>query len=225
MFLKRSYTSEIMDDFSIQDERIDLALMELTVANKLLGGISTTREALRLFLNGKLNNEISVLDIGAGASDILKHLKNELFQIKLTSIDLNRQACKFLKRNSVFDIICADSLRVPVKEKMFDVIHASLFFHHFNEQEIMKMISDFLKISKSGIIVNDLRRSVFALWGIKIISKLFSKSEMFKNDGPLSVRRGFIKSDWLKILNGLSIKKYKLKRKWAFRWMLVIYVQ
>ena len=225
MLLKRSYTSEIMDDFSIQDERISLALSELTVANRLLGGISTTREALRLILNGKLNNEISVLDIGAGASDILKHLKKDLFQIKLTSIDLNRQACKFLKGNSVSDIICADSLRVPVKEKVFDIVHASLFFHHFNKEEIVKMLSAFLKISKSGIIVNDLRRSVFALWGIKIISALFSKSEMFKNDGPLSVRRGFIKSDWIEILKSLGISGYKLKRKWAFRWMLVIYVK
>jgi hypothetical protein len=29
MFIKRSYSPEIMDDFSIQDERIDEALREL----------------------------------------------------------------------------------------------------------------------------------------------------------------------------------------------------
>ena len=114
-------------------------------------------------------------------------------------------------------------MNIPVKEKKFDIVHASLFFHHFNEKEIKNMISDFLKISKMGIIINDLRRSVFALAGIKIISTLFSKSEMFKNDGPLSVRRGFVKTDWLKILDSLEIKKYRLKRKWAFRWMLIIY--
>ena len=86
------------------------------------------------------------------------------------------------------------------------------------------MLASLLNISKSGIIINDLRRSVFALFGIKIIATLFSKSEMFKNDGPLSVRRGFVKTDWLEILKDLGINKYKLKRKWAFRWMLVIYV-
>jgi 2-polyprenyl-3-methyl-5-hydroxy-6-metoxy-1,4-benzoquinol methylase len=224
MFLKRSYTPEMMDDFSIQDERIDLALSELRVTNKLLGGISTTEEGLSLLLNGKKSDNISILDVGAGASDILQHLNKNLLPIKIISIDLNKRACKYLKRTSVAEVICADSTCVPVKEEKFDIVHASLFLHHFNEEEIKKMLSGFLKISKYGIIINDLRRSVFALLGIKIISALFSKSEMFKNDGPLSVRRGFVKTDWLKILNGLGIKKYRLKRKWAFRWMLVIYV-
>ena len=224
MFLKRSHTPEIMDDFSIQDERIDSALSELTVTNRLLGGISTTEAGFRILLNGWGKTEISALDIGAGASDILNYLSKKLIPVKITSVDLNKRACKFLKANLIPNVICANSLQIPVKEKAFDIIHASLFLHHFKEEEIKEMLSNLLKISKSGIIINDLRRSIFALLGIKIISTLFSKSEMFKNDGPLSVKKGFIKSDWINILNELNIKKYKLKRKWAFRWMLVIYV-
>ena len=46
MFLKRSYAPELMDDFSIQDERIDRALSELKITNKYLGGISTTKSGL-----------------------------------------------------------------------------------------------------------------------------------------------------------------------------------
>ena len=225
MFLKRSFAPEIMDDFSIQDERIDLALSELTLTNRLLGGISTSEAGLKILLNGGGREEISALDIGAGASDILQHLNKKLLPVKITSIDLNKRACKFLKANSISKVICANSLQIPVKENAFDIIHASLFLHHFNEEEIKELLTDLLKISRSGIIINDLRRSIFALLGIKIISTLFSKSEMFRNDGPLSVRRGFIKSDWVDILSRLNIKKYKLKRKWAFRWMLVIYAK
>lgn len=237
MFLKRYYQKELMDDFSIQDERIDAALTELKVTNRYLGGISTTREGLNLLLkekrekgNGKLSGGISILDVGAGASDILLFLKNKFPSIKITSIDLNKRVCKFLwrcnsagERNSVKRIICADSMNIPIKEKQFDIVHASLFLHHFNEEKIKKMITGFLKITGSGIIINDLRRSVLALLGIRIISKLFSKSDMFKNDGPLSVKRGFVKSDLLKILNEIGLNNFKLKRKWAFRWLLVIY--
>lgn len=230
MFLKRSYDREIMDDFSIQDERIDRALYELKITNKYLGGISTTENGLKLlFKRSKKNSEtnpdseISILDIGAGGSDNLLHLKNKFPLINISSIDLNKQACKFLVKNNLNNVICADSLNIPIKNKQFDFVHASLFLHHFNEKEIKKMIHEFISISKSGIIINDLRRSIPALIGIKIIASLFSKSEMFKNDGPLSVKRGFIKSDWKKILNNLEITKYTLKRKWAFRWLLVIY--
>jgi 2-polyprenyl-3-methyl-5-hydroxy-6-metoxy-1,4-benzoquinol methylase len=223
MFLKRSYSPEIMDDFSIQDERIDDALIELGVVNKYLGGISTTNDGLRLLIDGKPNSVISVLDIGAGASDILQYLNKKFHSLNFTSLELNKRTCDFLRKNSVSDIVCADTRNLPVKEKQFDIVHASLFLHHFKEEEIKKLLRELLKICRIGIIINDLRRSVFALTGIKIISVLFSKSEMFKYDGPLSVKRGFVRSDLLHILSELRIKKYYLKRKWAFRWMLVIY--
>jgi SAM-dependent methyltransferase len=223
MFLKRSYSPEIMDDFSIQDERIDEALNELSVANKYLGGISTSREGLKLLLDGNNKDNISILDIGAGASDILLHLNHKYRFINFTSLELNKRACAFLKLKSMSNIICADSLKLPLKEEQFDIVHASLFLHHFKEEEIKRLLEALLKICNKGIIINDLRRSIFALIGIKIISVLLSKSEMFKNDGPLSVKRGFVRSDLLNILSELRIKKYYLKRKWAFRWMLVIY--
>ena len=223
MFLKRSYSPEIMDDFSIQDVRIDEALKELSVANKYLGGISISREGLRLLLDGNNKDNISILDIGAGASDILRELNHKYGSINFTSLELNKRACKFLRGNSVSDIVCADSRNLPIKEKQFDIVHASLFLHHFKEGDIIKLLKELLKICRRGIIINDLRRSVLALIGIKIIATLLSRSEMFKNDGPISVKRGFVKSDLLNIISKLQIKKYQLKRKWAFRWMLVIY--
>jgi hypothetical protein len=230
MFLKRSYSPEIMDDFSIQDERIDTALNELKNANRFLGGISTTRAGLNLLIKSNRKNgehkpgeNISILDVGSGASDNLLFIKNKLPFIKIKGLDLNKRACKYLGNSSGLDIICADTLKIPVKNNKFDIVHSSLFLHHFDEEEIKQILKNFLEISKLGIIINDLRRSVLALAGINLIAFLFSRSEMFKNDGPLSVRRGFLKKDLLDILKRLGIKNFTLKRKWAFRWMLVIY--
>ena len=61
------------------------------------------------------------------------------------------------------------------------------------EDEIKKIIKSSLSIAEKGMIINDLRRSVWALIGIKTLIYLFSKSTMVKNDAPLSVKRGFIK--------------------------------
>jgi len=72
------------------------------------------------------------------------------------------------------------------------------------------------------MIINDLRRSVWALIGIKLLTILFSKSSMVKNDAPLSVKRGFIKSELIDMLKSLKIINYKIKRKWAFRWLVAI---
>ena len=68
-----------MDDFSIQDERIDEALSELKIINKYLGGISTTKSALSYFIQSQ-NDELKILDIGSGSSDNLLAVKNKYSQ-------------------------------------------------------------------------------------------------------------------------------------------------
>ncbi|MCH7973132.1 MAG: hypothetical protein IH949_04475 [Bacteroidetes bacterium] len=49
-----------------------------------------------------------------------------------------------------------------------------------------------------------------------------SKSSMVKNDAPLSVKKGFVKSELIDMFKNLKITNYKIKRKWAFRWLVVI---
>lgn len=217
--MKRSYEPELMDDFSIHDERVDLALKELRIINRFLGGITTTKSALKYFLNSD-NNELSIIDIGSGSSDNLIASKKSFPYLKIVSVDKNIRSLKSILKTSIK--LNSDAFRVPVKDKSFDIVHASLFLHHFTTEETILLIKEFMRISRLGIVVNDLRRSFLALIGIKILTTVFSKSALVKNDAPLSVRRGFRKSELIKLLAYSNIDNYIIKRKWAFRWMLVI---
>lgn len=221
MFLKRSYDPEILDDLSIQDERIDSALKELKIINSLLGGNRVSREGIKIFYNHA--NAMTILDIGSGASDIFIQIKKKIKNLNIYSLDINQRACVYLKKHSPdIKVICGDVLNFPFNTH-FDVIHASLFFHHFKEEEIKRIIISLLKLCNKGIVINDLRRSIFAWLGIKILTLLFSRSREVKYDGPLSVKRGFIKKDWTDILNSVLQSRYEIKKKWAFRWLIVIY--
>ena len=217
--MKRSYQQELMDDFSIQDERIDNALVELKIINKYLGGISTTKSALNIFTK-KNNDEIKILDIGAGSSDNLIAAKNSFPNIKILSLDKNLRSLTTTK--NFIPKINSDAFYLPFKNNSYDLVHVALFLHHFNEDQIKKLLNEFLRISKNGIIINDLQRSYLALLGIKLLTILFSKSEMVKHDAPISVKRGFSKSDLINLFNEQNIANYTIKRKWAFRWMVVI---
>lgn len=217
--MKRSYQAEIMDDFSIRDERIDIALKELKIINRFLGGISTTKTALKYFVNS-VNEEIKVLDIGSGSSDNLIAAKNKLPQLKIISIDKNLRV--LIGSNNSLGKINSDAFELPFKNNSCDIVHIALFLHHFTEDEIQKLLKEFLRISKRGIIINDLQRSYLALIGIKLLTILFSKSEMVKNDGPLSVKRGFTKSELINLLYDAGVNSFTIKWKWAFRWMVVI---
>jgi len=222
MFLKRSYDKEIMDDFSIMDSRIDIALNELKLVNRFLGGVSTSKTGFEMLFNNSNYETIKVLDIGSGSSDIFQRLISKLPNLKIFSIDRNKRICEVIKNENTAYPIFGDAITPPVKEESISVVHASLFLHHFNKDEIKNIIKSSLAIAKKGMIINDLRRSVWALIGIKALIYLFSKSTMVKNDAPLSVKRGFIKSELINLLEELKITNYKIKRKWAFRWLIVI---
>jgi hypothetical protein len=45
---------------------------------------------------------------------------------------------------------------------------------------------------------------------------------MVKNDAPLSVKRGFLKSEMIEILSSVKYSSFILKWLWAFRWLVVI---
>ena len=208
-----------MDDFSIQDERIDEALNELKIINKYLGGISTTKSALSYFIQSK-KGELKILDIGSGSSDNLLSAKNKYPDLKIISIDKNLRALSNSKNQT--KKINSDAFKLPFKSNSCDIVHAALFLHHFNEAQIQILLKEFLRMAKLGIIINDLQRSYFALLGIKILTVLFSKSEMVKNDGPLSVKRGFTKAELVKLFKDVRVQNFFIKWKWAFRWMVVI---
>jgi ubiquinone/menaquinone biosynthesis C-methylase UbiE len=174
---------------------------------------------LNFFINYQ-NEELKILDIGSGSSDNLIAAKNLYPHLQIISIDknlgiLSNSANTLLKINS-------DALHLPIKNESCDIVHVALFLHHFNEKQIEKLLKEFLRISKIGIIINDLQRSFIALVGIKILTLLFSKSEMVKNDAPISVKRGFNRFELTDIFRNSGISNYRIKRRWAFRWMIVI---
>jgi hypothetical protein len=211
-----------MDDFSISDDRIDNALNELKLVNKFLGGVSTSKSGFKIIFNNDNYEKIKVLDIGSGSSDIFQELIKKFPKLKIFSLDRNKRICEVIKNGNTTQPIYGDAIAPPVKEESVSVVHASLFLHHFNEDEIKEIIKSSLSIAQNGIIINDLRRSVWALIGIKTLIYLFSNSTLVKNDAPLSVKKGFIKSELINLLEELRITNYKIKRTWAFRWLIVI---
>jgi len=219
--LRRRYDPEIMDDFSIRDERMDKALGELKQVNRFLGGRAVTRKGLQI-LRAKNENDqpLTVLDIGAGGADVFD---DSPVPLRITVLDRHPRVCEYLRKRAPHAVVCGDALKLSFKERSFDVVHASLFLHHFHEKEIRRILTSCLRISRHGIVINDLRRSIFAYAGIRILTFLFSRSPMVKHDGPLSVLRGFSRRELVALLDDCGITRYSFRRMWAFRWLVVVW--
>jgi hypothetical protein len=54
-------------------------------------------------------------------------------------------------------------------------------------------------------LISDLIRHPFAYYGIKVLTKLFSRNEMTRMDAPLSIKRAFTLDEWKKLFSRAEI--------------------
>jgi 2-polyprenyl-3-methyl-5-hydroxy-6-metoxy-1,4-benzoquinol methylase len=231
MFKHRSSQKELLDATNIAQTLLWQNLKELAFINRYLGGHQISINALnQLFPKIKLHKLIYVADIGCGGGDSIKALQQwfvyKHLPVQLIGVDLKADCityasnyCKALKE---VQFICDDFRNVFSQFQKIDIVHASLFCHHFTEEEIISFIK-ICKANKAIFIINDLERNPVAYYAIKMLTNIFSKSPLVKHDAPLSVKRGFKKKEWRAMLEKAQVKHFALKNKWAFRHQLIIY--
>ena len=233
-FSQRSTANEIMDDFDLHDDVVFQTLRELDFINHYLGGNDVTLSALeQLWKPIPKQLPVSIADLGCGSGELLRLIAKKASRqnrnITLTGMDANPHIIDYA-RNQSRDLanINFEVMNVFSNEfqsNKFDFVLATLFFHHFSDEELMHLFASLKKQTRIGVIINDLHRHPLAYYSIKWLTFIFSKSTMVKYDAPLSVLRAFKRKDLRSILEKAGIENYQLKWKWAFRWQLIISCQ
>jgi 2-polyprenyl-3-methyl-5-hydroxy-6-metoxy-1,4-benzoquinol methylase len=229
-FSNRSYQKELLDRDDIPFEDIKQNMKELDFINTWLGGHKITIngiESLVKLSKYQLSDKLTICEMGCGGGDNLRAIgewcKKRNISVVLIGIDMNPNCIAYArsrKENFDIDFIVDDYRNVTFQTKP-TVIFSSLFCHHFTNEELHSQFEWMKEHSTVGFFVNDLQRHPLAYYSIKLLTRLFSKSYLVKNDAPLSVLRGFHRDELLQLLNKFSISNYHLKWKWAFRWLLL----
>jgi 2-polyprenyl-3-methyl-5-hydroxy-6-metoxy-1,4-benzoquinol methylase len=225
---QRSYQKELLDRDDIPFEDIKRNMQELDFINRKLGGHDITLDGVVSLIKNQLkfNSRLTIVEIGCGGGDNLRAIRNWAEKIhlpvRLKGIDINPECIAYarqLKRNRGIEFILSD-----YKESFFDqrpdIIFSSLFCHHFTEDELVFMLKWMQENSRIGFFINDLHRHWLAYYSIKLLTKLFSKSYLVKNDAPLSVKRGLARKEWNNIFEQADIPNFNCKWRWAFRWLI-----
>ncbi|MBS1647789.1 MAG: methyltransferase domain-containing protein [Bacteroidetes bacterium] len=225
MLKQRSIQKELLDADDIPEADLYQNLKELNTINKLLGGYGITFSALNKVC--KKNQSYTLVDIGCGGGHTLKQIDNwakkNNQKVTLYGIDIKSVCIQYAKKNAPqLGFICDDYKNTFLHLPQANIIHACLFCHHLQEDELIKLIQFCLR-NKATLIINDLERNPFAYYAIKILARLFSKSYLVKNDAPLSVARGFKTHEWHLILEKAGAKQYSVTKKWAFRHEILVH--
>ena len=227
MFNSRSSKKELLDQDEIPEEDLFQNLRELDFINHWLGGYNISFGSLKKVI--EKGRRYAFVDIGCGGGDTLKRIENWRmkagYSIELHGVDLKPTCIQYAKRNhknTGINFVCDDYRNIHKHLAEIDIIHACLFCHHLSDDEIVGLIR-FAMDHKAILLINDLERNSLAYYSIKVLTKLFSKSYLVKNDAPLSVLRGFKKKEWLEILKKSGAEKFSVTNKWAFRHEIIVY--
>jgi len=205
----RSNETELMDDLSRPDSEFVEAYNELTAVNKHLGGI----RAVERFLP---EDAMSVLDVAAGGCDVGEALASRR-KCRVVSLDMNPRGLKMARQTAP---VAGDALQLPFADRTFDAVICSLFFHHLTTAECVSVLREMWRVARRIVIVNDLHRNRVAHASIRVLSALFSRSTMFRNDSAASVRRAFRPAELVDVAKTAGVPA-RVYRSFPYRLVLV----
>ena len=226
----RSTAAEIMDDFAMEGDILTDALDKIAAINKLLGGNKVTLEGVRMLMRKNNAAKLSITDVGCGNGAMLRMLadyarKNHL-NFELKGIDANKCTITHAVRCSLnypeIQYQCSDIFDQSKETERCDIMLFTLTLHHFSDGQIINLLKNLIKGVSVGIVVNDMERSGLAYRLFTALSYVFKLNDISREDGLVSILRGFKKADLKRYEKALDITSSHIGWRWAFRYLWVI---
>ena len=226
---ERSEQFEIMDDMTMAGPQLRRTLNLLASINLWLGGNALTLDGMKSLLKSQPPGKtIRIVDLGCGNGDMLRKLYHfgvkHGYDLDLVGVDANPNSVDYARElSSGMDNLTFKTLNIfseDFGEMEYDIAIATLFMHHFSDEEITKLVSELQQKSTIGVLINDLHRSELAYALFWVIS-LFFRNEVARNDGLVSIRKAFRRKDlekYAKRIQGNS----SIRWRWAFRYQWIL---
>jgi 2-polyprenyl-3-methyl-5-hydroxy-6-metoxy-1,4-benzoquinol methylase len=228
---KRSTAPEMMDDFQMEGEILRDALDKIASINQLLGGNKVTLDGVKSLISTQPKQQmVHITDIGCGNGDMLRALadyavRNDL-QFVLIGIDANQFTVQHAESlSSAYPNIsyqCENIFDVQSRLESCDIVLCTLTLHHFTDQEIIGLLQRFKLAASLGFVINDLQRSAVAYYLFQALCFIFRLNYMSREDGLVSILRGFKREDLLSYAKKLNLKNSLIRWKWAFRYQWIV---
>ena len=187
---------ELLDGPLADPAAIEANLRDLSFINRMTGGASLSIRAVRELLP----SGGSVLDVGTGAADIparlLADARRRGVSLGMTATDIRPS----LRHIPGLTLGLADGLRLSWPDASFDVGHTSMVIHHLDPDDAITFLAELRRVSRLGIVVNDLARGRLYWIGAWVLAHTLAASRYTRTDGPLSVRRSYTRREMDELL-------------------------
>ena len=138
-------------------------------------------------------NATRILDVGTGAGDIPIAFARRGWQV--VAADANPAVLAVARDRLAgvagVEVLEADVLALPLEDEAVDVAHCSLLVHHFAPEAAVRALRELRRVSRHGVVVNDLRRGLIPLASTWVSVMALGRSRVTRADGMASARRSY----------------------------------
>lgn len=196
-FRERSTQAEYYDDPQRSTAERLAAFRELDRVNLIFRFDHPFTSRLPRWLGEERCASLDILDVGAGTGLLGRVLsewaRGRGWDWRFTNLDLNPiQSGEHDQAN----MVTGSALQLPFGDRSFDLVVASQMTHHLTDAEVIQHWREAWRVSRDAIFICDLHRNAgfySLLWPALCLLRTGRK---LRQDGMISVRRGFHRREW-----------------------------
>jgi hypothetical protein len=167
----RSDEDEIMENPEVSRGDFVRALGEIRWVNRNLGGTAAILDTLEGLCAAEqqpeiLSDALRILDLGTGSADIPMAMaewgRAHQQKLQIIAVDLHPAAVEEARTRTAsypeIEVRQGNALALPDEPYSFDYVVSSMFMHHLSQAEAVELLRTMARLSRRGLVVNDLER-------------------------------------------------------------------
>jgi SAM-dependent methyltransferase len=219
-FTHRATEDEWMDGADVRPEEFAACMRDLAKVNTVTLARRPTLAFVDAALAAAPGRELTVLDVGFGAGDMLRALARRFgTRVRLIGIDLNPRSEPVARAATPPDLAIeyrtGDAYAL---EEPLDLVVSSLVTHHMSDAELPRFLHWMEARARLGWLVNDLHRHPVPYYGFGALAAAMRWHPFVRHDGPLSIARAFTRAEWEERLRGAEIAGARVGWWFPFRY-------
>ncbi len=218
-------------DLPCSDRReLENTLIQFGAVNRFL---SRRRFVLQRFVLDAMqpDRRYHLLDLGAGACEtaawLLGRSRRQGLNLRVTACDHDSRVVSYARKNfggtPGLEILHRDIVALDGLEDA-DFVFANHLLHHLSDRRIVELIEYLADFRRATLLLNDLRRSRSAYTAYYLLSPLLFRRSFARYDGLMSIRKGFLRSELLRLVRAadpLQMDLYRVEEFFPARVLLL----
>lgn len=228
---ERRLTPERMDAPDADPRDLERSLRFLRFVNARLGGTRASMKPFRKWSRQwSPGKTIRVLDIGTGSADIpiamIDWANSHNFAMQVTAIDKHPTTLDIARRyiGSRDDVVLIECDALALMDRFepgsFDYAHTGTFLHHLTDVEVMTVLRSMDRLSRHGVVWNDLLRTRFARSGAQMLRIVPGVPAMVRHDAVVSFEAGFTRHEAIELARRVGLAEIECRTHLLYRFTL-----